>query len=301
MARYTNKQQFWLRMATAAVVCALITAGLTAGWLAVRRAQRPPRTAAGAVLWPGAHWQRTAVDHPRLQVRHLVVIDLRTPGVELLLTPPDPAAAPRTFLAATTSQFARRYGVQVAVNTAFFEPFRAGTPWSYYPKAGDPADPVGLGMADGVIYSAAIPGWPALCINGVQVAIREDECPADTLHAVAGNALVLRDGAVHPDVEAHAYNSTPQPRTIVGLDATGATLWLAVVDGRQPGYSEGITLREAALWLREQGVATALNLDGGGSTTLALNGQVRNAPYHTRIPMRERPVANHFGVRFSGP
>jgi hypothetical protein len=56
-------------------------------------------------------------------------------------------------------------------------------------------------------------------------------------------------------------------------------------------------LAEIALAL---GADTALNLDGGGSTTLVMAGesgpQLLNAPIHTRIHMRERPVGNHLGV-----
>ena len=50
----------------------------------------------------------------------------------------------------------------------------------------------------------------------------------------------------------------------------------------------------------ELGAETALNLDGGGSSTLVMAGhwgpRALNAPFHTRIPMRQRSVANHLGV-----
>lgn len=75
----------------------------------------------------------------------------------------------------------------------------------------------------------------------------------------------------------------------------------AVVDGRQPNYSEGVTLEELALLLREYGAHDAMNLDGGGSTTLVMegdNGQpvLLNSPIDSRIPGRERAVANHLGI-----
>lgn len=65
---------------------------------------------------------------------------------------------------------------------------------------------------------------------------------------------------------------TRHPRTAVGLDATGRRLWWVVVDGRRPGYSEGMTLRELAGWMRQRGCWEAVNLDGGGSSVLLARG-----------------------------
>jgi exopolysaccharide biosynthesis protein len=85
----------------------------------------------------------------------------------------------------------------------------------------------------------------------------------------------------------------------VGIDKEGKKLWLIAVDGKQPIYSEGVKMPELANIVMDLGVDTALNLDGGGSTTVVMatnNGaKVLNAPIHTKIPMRERPVANHLG------
>ena len=75
-----------------------------------------------------------------------------------------------------------------------------------------------------------------------------------------------------------------------------------VIDGRQPNFSEGVTLEELAAIIRAHGGWTALHLDGGGSSTLAREDadgrpSVVNAPIHGRHPPgRERPVANHLGV-----
>jgi exopolysaccharide biosynthesis protein len=74
---------------------------------------------------------------------------------------------------------------------------------------------------------------------------------------------------------------------------------LIIVDGKQPFYSEGVTLRELAAIAIDLGANTALNLDGGGSTTLViadgLETKILNSPIHNKIPMNERPVANHLG------
>jgi len=92
-----------------------------------------------------------------------------------------------------------------------------------------------------------------------------------------------------------------QPRTAVGLDRAGRRLVIVVVDGRQPGYSDGATLTEVAQILMDTGVYTGFNLDGGGSSTLVMKGLdgeavLLNSPIHIRMAGNERPVGNHLGI-----
>ena len=67
------------------------------------------------------------------------------------------------------------------------------------------------------------------------------------------------------------------PRTAIGQRRDGTVLFL-VIDGRQPGYSLGATLRDVQDVLYEKGAYIAANLDGGSSSTLYLNGKVVNKP-----------------------
>jgi len=67
------------------------------------------------------------------------------------------------------------------------------------------------------------------------------------------------------------------PRTAVGVTATGKVL-LVVVDGRQARWSVGATLHELAGIMRRLGAVDALNLDGGGSSTMVVRGKVVNRP-----------------------
>jgi hypothetical protein len=74
-----------------------------------------------------------------------------------------------------------------------------------------------------------------------------------------------------------------------------------VIDGRQEGYSEGVSTYELAQWMLFIGAYDALNLDGGGSSTLAIEGKngkpvVLNSPIHLGMPGCERIVANHLGI-----
>ncbi|OAT81064.1 phosphodiester glycosidase family protein [Desulfotomaculum copahuensis] len=69
----------------------------------------------------------------------------------------------------------------------------------------------------------------------------------------------------------------PGPRTAIGQKQDG-TILLLVVDGRQPGYSLGATVRDAQDILYEQGAYVAANLDGGSSSTMFYNGKLVNKP-----------------------
>ncbi|MFI5486363.1 MULTISPECIES: phosphodiester glycosidase family protein [Micromonospora] len=83
--------------------------------------------------------------------------------------------------------------------------------------------------------------------------------------AMSGRQLLVVDGK--PETQT-ASNNTPEPRTAVGFSADGRRMWLITVDGRQPAFSRGIGLSELARKMVDLGAHTALNLDGGGSTTI---------------------------------
>jgi hypothetical protein len=99
---------------------------------------------------------------------------------------------------------------------------------------------------------------------------------------VSGGPLLLRRGrAVRLRPEAGdlpaSYFVTRGPRTLAGVRANGDLL-LVTIDGRAPGISAGVTLPEAARVMRRLGARDALNLDGGGSTTMAVGNRVVNRP-----------------------
>ena len=117
--------------------------------------------------------------------------------------------------------------------------------------------------------------------------------------AVGGGPRLVRDGAVsieHKVERFHdAFAANRHPRTGIGL--TGKQLFLVTVDGRQPGYSAGMTLREFATLFVSLGCTEAMNLDGGGSTTMVIRGQVVNSPSDGR----ERKVANALALLSLAP
>lgn len=104
------------------------------------------------------------------------------------------------------------------------------------------------------------------------------------------NVTAKRDGMVHPgDNNSFYYGWVHKrnPRTIAGIDAQGRTL-IVTADGRQT-KSLGLSIKEAADVARSLGMVNAINLDGGGSTTMVQNGQVVNSPSDSA---GERPVGD---------
>lgn len=74
-----------------------------------------------------------------------------------------------------------------------------------------------------------------------------------------------------------AFAESRHPRTAVAKLKDGKFLMMTV-DGRQPGVSVGMSLQELAEYLFSLGAVDAMNLDGGGSTTMFLDGKVVNTP-----------------------
>lgn len=96
--------------------------------------------------------------------------------------------------------------------------------------------------------------------------------------ALGGGPALVRQGRV---TGARAAKSSERhPRSALGWNNTH--YFLVVVDGRQPGHSDGMTLAELAAYLVELGCLEAINLDGGGSTELILHGRILNRPCYGR-------------------
>jgi hypothetical protein len=106
---------------------------------------------------------------------------------------------------------------------------------------------------------------------------------------VGGGPRLLRRGrvsvAARPEgfapLEAPAFFgsfvASRQPRTLAGVRADGSLVFVTV-DGRRSGWSAGVTLPEAARLMRSLGARDALNLDGGGSTSMVVRGELVNRP-----------------------
>jgi hypothetical protein len=98
--------------------------------------------------------------------------------------------------------------------------------------------------------------------------------------AVGGAGLLLLDGrAIDNWAEERitpGFDTARHPRTMIGED--GGAIWLVTIDGRQPARSLGMNFAELQGLARRLGLRSALNLDGGGSTTMVVRGTVVNQP-----------------------
>jgi len=114
---------------------------------------------------------------------------------------------------------------------------------------------------------------------------------------IGGFPLLLRDGVRVGDLEVSerpAFSAERHPRTAVGVDLDEGLLWVVVVDGRQPDYSVGMTLPELTTLFEALGVGEAINLDGGGSSVMVVDGIKMSRPSDAE---GERPVVNALGIR----
>jgi hypothetical protein len=189
--------------------------------------------------------------------------------------------------------------VQIAINGDAFEPWWSNSPADYYPHVGDPVTPFGFTASSGDVYSQGLPRpgeAPTLYIsrrNGLSFNRR----PGNVFHAISGDRILIQQGKIASDLD----DSKTDPRTALGINKNGRFLYLVVIDGRQPFYSEGATFVELAQLLLDQGAYIAMALDGGGSSTMVMMGDdgepvILNSPIDNFVPGRERPVANHLGV-----
>lgn len=214
-------------------------------------------------------------------------IDLAAEGVSFLATPGN-ADRPGETDGLKTSTFLTRNRCQAAINAAPF----AGS----YTVEDRPMDVVGLHISRGVLVSESSGQYPALLMEKSNKA-RIAKPPFDagsTYNAVGGFQIVLKGGTVFET------KNELHPRTAVGISANGKTMIWLVIDGRQKGTSEGVTTGEVGRWLKALGAAEGINLDGGGTSTLAIEehgkAKVLNVPINGGTSGAERVSGSHLGL-----
>ncbi len=150
----------------------------------------------------------------------------------------------------------------------------------------------GIIIRNGVIYrdEGAREGL-AFYTDGTVALYDETATTADDLlddgvwNTLSFGPALVQDGAVIGGIDAVEIDTNfgnhsiqgEQPRTLVGVKADGKLVFV-VVDGRDTGYSKGLTMTEAAELMVSLGCETAYNLDGGGSSTMYFDGEVVNRP-----------------------
>jgi hypothetical protein len=215
---------------------------------------------------------------------------------------------PGYVLSTRVSSFVRDQGLAAGINTVPFDPSSA--------REGEERRLAGLAIGGGELIAPPVPRYDALVFyaEGGAAIVNQgeiDQTAGKILHATGGFHRILQDGELTDRARQKAAGPR-HARSAAGLSAGGRTLYLMVINGGLPGRP-GATEAETARILKQLGARDVLNLDGGGSSALALRfsdsgsntddsagGRVRllNTPVHG-FPGRERAVGLCLGLAFS--
>ena len=246
-------------------------------------------------------WNETR-GQPRPLAIHVLKVDLNNPRVQVAAAigaDPD-GDGPAESQLVPPLQLAESNGLTAAVNANAFGGLpdadgKSRTDW----YVGMPVDIVSWAATGGRTISQPKPHYAGVWIGlDGRAGVGYADTNATAREAAAGFDQILRSGAI-----VCSTNAPLHPRTSAGLDRLGRFLWLAVADGRQPGYSQGMTTHELAELMKSLGCWDAVNLDGGGSTVMLAPGEaglrIVNRPSDRdklgRLSLRPVPVL--LGVR----
>lgn len=195
--------------------------------------------------------------------------------------------------AGTTSRLARRNKARIAVNASYFN-MKDLTPATFLKARGKTlgrTEESELARSNGLVMFkprgrridivSAVPADYARLTKGWK-------------EAIAAGPVLIEQGRDLTADRRSTFDTTRHPRTMIGYDADG-WIYYVVVDGRSAGNAAGATIPEMAAIARYLGLVEALNLDGGGSSTLWSRATgVLNHPTDNRTfdHAGERPVPN---------
>jgi hypothetical protein len=204
-----------------------------------------------------------------------------------------PAWGPTTPVAQGTVEITLKPFPPAAPVTALTGTVIAAKPGGSTPIPADGAVLVGRGSSAGLLAAEAPVGQSVTA----RLILRPQW--GGVVDAIGGGPVIVRDGQpVYRSLEAFTPSQVipPDPRTGVGQLADGRIVIVAA-DGRQPGYSSGLTNFELAQTLVRLGAVRGTALDSGGSTTMAFDGHLLNRPSD---PSGERAVSDSLMVFYYG-
>ena len=223
-------------------------------------------------------------------IYHAVKIDLNTSALELVCFPDAKTKTDSTghFFSTKASRFAKKNRCVVAINASPFEGLL-----SIKKKI------VGIHLFNKTEFSAPENRYAAIAFTENQtktgltytahiIKNQPQDMAQNYDFAFGGFFVVLQDGQVQESF-AQIYDS----RTGVGISEDGKTLYILVVEGERFSKSIGLTYPECGQIFKAMGCTDALEMDGGGSTELCINGR-SILTYQTL-----RVQANCFGFRFT--
>ena len=242
---------------------------------------------------------------------YVVKINLRDPRVSVHVSRggPDPDGdGPWLTTLLPASEIAAREHYAIAINGDFFEAIDTrdieGKKTGYV--RGKFARPVGMAMTDGQLWhrpTNAVPYLEITSDNTAKLVMSQPNDPIDPAarQIVGGGQIIERNHQAV--IYTGKFAITRNPRTAVGIAKNGTQLILLVLDGRQPKLSVGMTLSELSDEMIRAGCGEAINLDGGGSTTLVYRDPTDNQLRIINSPSdgKERSVADVLGVTVNAP
>jgi exopolysaccharide biosynthesis protein len=227
---------------------------------------------------------------------HIVIIDLKRPGVKVKTTGSNGDRDGETDLE-RTSEFVERCKAQIGINGGFFSR-------GWKERINGTCNLSSLAVSDGTLVSP----WGAGQKDAVNIAAdntvtfveRASDDTTGTMtnpkvelyNAIAGNVRLIRDGQILAKGGEPTY-----PQTAVGHTADHHLI-LFVSDGRRPEFSAGMTYEELAKVFREFGAVDAIAFDGGGSATMVMTDGANSKPKVLNRPSdgSERRVGNNLAV-----
>jgi hypothetical protein len=246
---------------------------------------------------------------PRELVVHIIEIDTTAPGVQFRMQPGN-GPLPGEVTRSTTRNFVNSINAQIGINGDFYD-----TNPPYPPQNGQFfTDVVHAGASNGDVYSPNNGSESIFNVSAGNVpGVYRANGPGGTgtlegvplYNAIGGNQRILTNGVVTAPND--PYTNTLNPHTAIAVSQDQTRVFLMTVDGRQNDYSEGMYTTEMAQLFLQFGGWNAINVDGGGSTTLVMddihdglqNARVVNSPSDgssSTNPGTERLVANNLAV-----
>ncbi len=233
-----------------------------------------------------SHWSRPSpgIAYQRFQIdsldAHVTRIDLDADALRIIVSD-------ESRRGITVRELAERYDAIVAINGDYFD---------------EEHHPVGLSIGScGRWFSGGsarrqwVVGFAHERAEIFHPQSLEEPVPEWVRYAVSGWPLLVDQCKVIPAAElpgSDFFTRASHPRTAVGISEDGREVYLVVADGRREGVP-GPTLEELGIFMRDElGVCSALNLDGGGSSEMVVNGVIVNQPSDGE----ERAVGNHVAV-----
>ena len=260
-------------------------------------------------LYPGIQHHRAVLNNPRLILLNVVRVDSHDPDIRFSVTPRDQLwgnAMPKfpDFTVRTrketpfdffASEQARGRKILAAVNASPFRPFNEVSPETGELGRVQPyADRLGLTISHGEVVDFAN-GRPSIVVEK-DWRVRMQASPPETdisniLHAVSGFFFILENGA-----RSSGGASGFRARTGIGLCWQGRFVYLFTVDERSR-VSDGVETPELADLMLHYGAWTAINMDGGGSTSMIVRNPETDAPESPGAwGTDSRSVGTNFGV-----